>query len=87
MKLPNQQCSSPGGVRTAIAALTTVNRAPIVVPSCYAARAIVFAVETNFQRMARRPGGLSRREALTNAQKELRQVMIPGRLPHAKGDA
>jgi hypothetical protein len=70
-----------------IGMLTPANAAPIMVPGRHSTRAIVFAVETNFQRMARRPGGLSRQQALMNAQRELLQVAIPGRVPHAKGDA
>ncbi len=34
----------------------------------------VFSVETNFQKMARRPGGILREQALMNAEKELRRA-------------
>jgi hypothetical protein len=34
----------------------------------------IFPVETNFQKMARRPGGILREQALMNAEIELRRV-------------
>jgi len=56
-----------------IEALTIANAAPIIVPSRYGSQTVIFSVETNFQRMARRPGGISRQQALSNAQKALRR--------------
>jgi hypothetical protein len=51
--------------------LTFDNGDLIIVPVHRGARAVVFPVVTNFHRMARRPGGPSRREALRNARQEL----------------
>jgi hypothetical protein len=59
--------------------LTSESGNPIVVPARLGAGAIVFPVVTNFHRMARRPGGLSRHEALRNAQQELRRFVHPTR--------
>jgi hypothetical protein len=53
--------------------LTSANSNLIVVPARRGAGALVFPVVTNFHRMASRPGGLTRQEALRNAQKELRR--------------
>lgn len=53
--------------------LTSENSNLIVVPARLGARAVIFPVVTNFHRMASRPGGLSRQEALRNAQQELRR--------------
>jgi hypothetical protein len=39
------------------------------------AGAVIFPVVTNYHRMASRPGGLSRQEALRNAQKELQRFV------------
>jgi hypothetical protein len=36
----------------------------------------VFPVETNFQKMARRPGGISRERALRNAKTEVLRLFI-----------
>lgn len=64
-----------------INALTIASADPIVVPCCYSDRdrTVVFPVETNFQRMARRPGGLSRQQALHNAQRALQRIAMPSR--------
>jgi hypothetical protein len=47
----------------------------IVVPARRGAGAVIFPVVTNYHLMASRPGGLSRQEALRNAQKELRRFV------------
>jgi hypothetical protein len=47
----------------------------IVVPARRGAGAVIFPVVTNYHRMASRPGGLSRQEALRNAQKELQSFV------------
>jgi hypothetical protein len=36
----------------------------------------IFPVETNFQKMARRPGGISRERALRNAKTEVLRLFI-----------
>jgi hypothetical protein len=64
--------------------VTIANADPIVMPRHYSAQAVIFPVETSFQRIARRPGGLSRQQALTNAQKELRSVFIGSALSTSK---
>jgi endonuclease III len=48
--------------------LTRANGNPIIVPARDGVR--VFPVETDFHRMARRPGGVSRQQALRNVQTE-----------------
>lgn len=56
--------------------LTSDNSNLIVVPARRGAGALIFfPVVTNFHRMASRPGGLSRQEALRNAQQELRRFV------------
>jgi hypothetical protein len=62
-----------GYVLPMIERLTSDNSNLIVVPARLVVRAVVFPVVTNFHRMARRPGGLSRQEALRNAQQELQR--------------
>jgi len=62
-----------GYVLPMIERLTSDNSNLIVVPARLGVRAVVFPVVTNFHRMARRPGGLSRQEALRNAQQELQR--------------
>jgi hypothetical protein len=47
--------------------LTSENSNLIVVPARRGTGAVIFPVVTNFHRMASRPGGLSRQEALRNA--------------------
>jgi hypothetical protein len=47
----------------------------IVVPAHRGARVLIFPVVTNFHKMARRPGGVSRQQALMNAQKELERFV------------
>jgi hypothetical protein len=45
----------------------------------------IFSVETNFQKMARRPGGIQREQALMNAETELRRMFMErNRLAPAK---
>jgi hypothetical protein len=46
---------------------------PIAVPAQVNAR--IFPVETDFHRLARRPGGVSRQEALMNARRECQRVL------------
>jgi endonuclease III len=53
--------------------LTRADGDPIAIPAHVNAR--VLPVETNFHRMARRPGGVSRQEALSNARKECQRVL------------
>ncbi len=58
--------------RPTIELLTRANRNPIIVPAREGVR--VFPVETNFQRMARRPGGVSRQQALRNVRREFERL-------------
>jgi hypothetical protein len=51
--------------------LTCANSNLIVVPAHHGVRALILPVVTNFHMMARRPGGVSRQQALRNAQREL----------------
>jgi hypothetical protein len=53
--------------RRPIELLRRANGHPIIFPY---ENARVFPVETNFHRMARRPGGVSRQQALANARRE-----------------
>ena len=46
---------------------------PIIVSARDGVR--VFPVETNFHRMARRPGGVSRQQALRNVRAELERLV------------
>src|SRR6516225_4486321 len=48
--------------------LTSANNNLIVVPAYRGVRALIFPVVTNFHKMARRPGGVPRQQALRNAQ-------------------
>jgi hypothetical protein len=50
---------------------TSANSNFIVVPARHGVRTLIFPVVTNFHMMARRPGGVSRQQALRNAQREL----------------
>jgi hypothetical protein len=58
--------------RPTIELLRPANGSPIVVPAGHRVR--VFPVETNFHRMARRPGGVSRPQALRNARTECERM-------------
>jgi hypothetical protein len=40
-------------------------------PDSHGGRALIFLVDTNFQRMARRPGGIPRAQALRNAHTQV----------------
>jgi len=64
-----------GNVQSMIERLTSANSKLIVVPARRGAHAVIFPVVTNYHRMASRPGGLSRQEALRNAQQELRRFV------------
>jgi hypothetical protein len=55
--------------------MTSASSNLIVVPARRGAHAVIFPVVTNYHRMASRPGGLSRQEALRNAQQELRRFV------------
>jgi hypothetical protein len=55
------------------------------VPDNKSKDARIFSVETNFQKMARRPGGIQREQALMNAETELRRMFMQrNRLSPAK---
>jgi hypothetical protein len=54
---------------------TSANSNLIVVPAHGGVRALIFPVVTNFHKMARRPGGVSRQQALRNAQNELKRFV------------
>jgi len=58
-----------------IETLTTANGNPIILPTPQGTRALAFSVETNFERMARRPGGPSRQQALRNARQAVRRFL------------
>jgi hypothetical protein len=64
-----------GNVRQMIELLTSANSDLIVVPVHCRVRALIFPVMTNFHKMARRPGGVTRQQALRNAQKELERFV------------
>jgi hypothetical protein len=64
-----------GNVRSMIELLTSADSNLIVVPAHRGARALIFPVVTNFHKMARRPGGVSRQQALRNAQRELERFV------------
>jgi hypothetical protein len=64
-----------GNVRQMIELLTSANSNLIVVPAHRGVRALIFPVVTNFHKMARRPGGVSRQQALRNAQNELKRFV------------
>jgi hypothetical protein len=54
---------------------TSANSKLIVAPVRRGMYALIFPVETNFHKMVRRPGGMSREQALRNAQRELRRFV------------
>ena len=58
--------------RQMIEMMRRANGNPIILPAYGNVR--VFPVETNFHRMARRPGGVSRQQALANARREFQRV-------------
>ena len=60
-----------GNIRPMIELPMSANSNLIVVPAHCGARVLIFPVVTNFHKMACRPGGVSRQQALRNAQKEL----------------
>jgi hypothetical protein len=64
-----------GNVRPMIELLTSDNNNLIVVPAHRGVRVLIFPVVTNFHKMARRPGGVSRQQALRNAQRELERFL------------
>jgi len=64
-----------GKVRPMIELLTSANNNLIVVPAHRGVRALIFPVVTNFHKMARRPGGVPRQQALRNAQRELQRFV------------
>jgi hypothetical protein len=58
--------------RQMIEMMRRANGNPIILPAYGNVR--VFPVETNFHRMARRPGGVSRQQALRNVRTELERL-------------
>jgi hypothetical protein len=52
--------------------------------TCGTARVLVFPVVTNFETMARRPGGLPRHQAVLNARIRVQRLFGRGSRPAAK---
>ncbi len=86
MKLRRRDQLLRANVLGMIEMVTMDSTNPIVMPSDNSAHAFVFPLETTFQKMARRPGGVSRRQALMNAHKEVRRLATQCHLSIAQND-